>query len=487
MRWPLLGGVSGAALIALAGLAYQPVPTPSWVQECAPLAHLRAQPWHTALGGSLGLAGLVLLTLAWWRLRRSVRGHPDGVREVRWAVALWSVPLLLAPPLFSGDGWSYVATGYLAGHGLSPYVVGPGVLHGAISSAVNHKWLFTPTPYGPLPLWWGGTFSHLTDDPWTLLVLYRVLALGGVALAAWAVPRLALRCGRDPAEASALVVASPFLVAHGIGGLHNDMVMAGLMLAALAVTRRGVWWWGALLVGAAAAVKVTGGLAGVGVVLLSLPPGAGLSVRLRRTLQVGAVATAVLVAVGLVTGLGLGWVRGLLVPAGERTLLAPTLDLAWHLRGVLLHDGLAGRHLLAVLRPMHTVWVVDVAALLGVAAWALLDRRLAATPQVLTAVGVVLFAATWLSPVLHPWYFLWCLPLLACVRLPRWAEAGVVALLVVLGLTAEADNDLHHHWTMVAAHRLLAVVPVVAAAVAGRVRPPSAGYSDSCPETKEPC
>lgn len=476
----------GSALIALAGLTYQPVPTPSWVKEWAPLAHLRAQPWHTVLGGVVGVAGLVLLTVAWWRLRGAVRGRPDGVRWVRWAVALWSVPLLLAPPLFSGDGWSYVATGYLTGHGFSPYVVGPGILHGAIRSAVSRKWLFTPTPYGPLPLWWGATFSHLTGDPWTLLVLYRILALVGVALAAWAVPRLAVRCGRDAAEASALVVASPFVVAQGIGGLHNDMVMAGLMLAALAVTRRDVWWWGAALVGAAAAVKVTGGLAGVGVVLLSLPAGARLSARVRRAVQVGAVSVAVLVGFGLVTGLGLGWLRGLLVPARERTLLAPTLDLAWHLRGALLHEGAAGRHLLAVVRPMQTVWIVDIAALLGVAAWALLDRRLPGTPRAVTAVGVVLFAATWLSPVLHPWYFLWCLPLLACVRLPRWAEAGLVALVVVLGLTAEADNDLHSQWTMIAAHRLLAVVPVAAAVTAWCVRRRPRGYPPSFPETKEP-
>lgn len=465
MRWPLLRGLCGSALIALAGLAYEPVPTPSWVKAWAPLAHLRAQPGHIAVGAVVGFAGLVLLTWGWWTLRTLVRGRPEGVRVVRWAVAAWSVPLLAAPPLFSGDGWSYVATGYLTGHGWSPYLVGPGVVGGAISSAVSHKWLFTPTPYGPLPLMWGAAFSHLTGDPWVLLVLYRLLALIGVALVAWAVPRLATRCGRDPADASALVVASPFLVAQGIGGLHNDIVLAGLVLAALAVTRRDIWWWGAALAGAAAAVKVTGGLVAVGVVLLSLPVGAGLAARARRTIEVAAVSVAVLLGAGVASGLGLGWVHGLLVPTRERTLLAPTLDLAWHVRGALIHDGRLGHELLGVLRPMHTVWFLDAAALVLVAAWALLDRRFAGTPSALAVMGGVLFAASWLSPVMHYWYFLWCLPLLGCVRLPRWAASGLLALLVVLGLTAEADADLQQPWTMVLTHRLLAVVPLLAAAV----------------------
>lgn len=451
-------------LIALGGLAYQPVPAHSWVKNWAALNQLRHQPWHAVLGGGVGVVGLVLLTGAWWLLRSRVRGRPDGVRIVRWTVAAWSVPLLFAPPLFSGDAWSYVATGYLTGHGLSPYVVGPGVLHGAISSAVGHRWLHTPTPYGPLPLLWGGAFSRLTADPWALMVLYRVLALIGLALVAWAVPRIAARCHRDPAAASALVVASPLVVAHGVGGLHNDMLMAGLMLAALAVTRREVWWWGALLTGAAASVKVTGGLVGIGVVLLSVPVGAGPLSRFRRTVEVGVVSVGMLLVAGLVSGLGVGWLRGLLVPAHERTLLAPTMDAAWHLRAVLVHAGPVGHHLLALLRPTHTVFLFDAALLVALAAWILYDRRFRATPEAFLATGVLLFAATWLSPVMHYWYFLWCVPLLGCVRLPRWAMAGLLALVVVLGLTAPADADLRSRMAELWAHRALAVLPLVAIA-----------------------
>ena len=148
----------------------------------------------------------------------------------------WAAPLFLGTPLFSGDGWSYVATGYLTGHGQSPYVVTPEVLPPLLRSGVSPRWIDTPSPYGALPLEWGALFSQMTHNPWLLLLAYRVFALIGLAVVAWAVPRLARRGGHDPVDASALVVASPFVLAHGIGGLHNDLPMVGLMLVA------GVGW-----------------------------------------------------------------------------------------------------------------------------------------------------------------------------------------------------------------------------------------------------
>jgi alpha-1,6-mannosyltransferase len=464
VRWILARGVFGTVLMALAGLVYAPVPRPGWVARLAPLTQLRRQPWHLTAGLVVAFAGLVLLSWAWWSLRGRVRGRADGVRTVRRFTTVWSAPLLLAPPLFSGDGWSYVATGYLTGHGFSPYTVGPGVLSGPITSAVNHKWLHTPSPYGPLPLAWGGAWSQLTSNPWALLVTYRVLALIGLALVAWAVPVLARRCGRDPADASALVVASPFVIAQGIGGLHNDLLMAGLMLAALALTRPGVWWWGATAAGAAAAVKLPGGLAALGVVLLSLPPGATRGARVLRTGAVGLLSVGVLLASGLVTGLGIGWVRGLVVPAGEHTLLAPTIDVASHVALGLRDAGVGGHRLLVALEPMQLVRVLDLLVLGALALWILLVRRYADSRAVLAAVAVLLLGATLLSPVLHYWYFLWCVPLLACVPLPRWAFAALLTLLAVLGLTALADPALHVPWLAHDTARGLQVLPVLAAA-----------------------
>ena len=187
------------------------------------------------------------------------------------AALAWSAPLLLAPPLFSRDGWSYAAQGALTHLGLSPYIWTPSIFDGQIREGVDPLWMNTPTPYGPLPLAWGSFVAGVTDNPWLMVVGYRVLALIGLAILAWAVPRLARATGQDAARASALVLACPLTIAQGVGGVHNDLIMAALMAAALAVAIDHSWVLGAALAGAAAAVKVPGGVVAIGVALVSLP------------------------------------------------------------------------------------------------------------------------------------------------------------------------------------------------------------------------
>ncbi len=108
-------------------------------------------------------------------------------------------------------------------------------------------WRWTPTPYGPVPLLWGDLVADLTSEPHLLLLGYRLLALLGLALLVWALPRLARWDGVDPARAAALALPSPLLVAHGVGGLHHDLLVVGLVAAALVLARRhgGCWarWW----------------------------------------------------------------------------------------------------------------------------------------------------------------------------------------------------------------------------------------------------
>lgn len=139
--------------------------------------------------------------------------------------------------------------------------------------AVDPRWMDTPTPYGPLPLAWGAVAATLTQDPWLLVIAHRGLGLLGLALLAYAVPRLASRARLDPAYASVLVLPSPLMLTHGVAGVHNDLVMVGLMSAALVVACEGAWFPAAALGGAAAAVKLPGGLVCVGIALVALPPG----------------------------------------------------------------------------------------------------------------------------------------------------------------------------------------------------------------------
>ena len=460
-------GVTGSVLITAAGYVYERLPRQTWMDHLPVLWRLRSSAHPFLWGVALGLVGLVVLTSAWWDLRREARALPDGLARVRLAAAAWAAPMLLGPPLFSGDGWSYVATGDLAGHGLSPYSWTPAVLPTPLRSGVAPHWLFTPSPYGPLSLAWGGAFSHVTHDPWALLGWYRLLAVLSLVLLAWAVPVVARRAGHDPVDASVLVVASPFVLAHGIGGLHNDLTMVALVMAALAVTRPGAWIAGAALVGVAAAVKAPGLVAAVGVVLVSVGPEAGLLARLRRSAQVAAVCVGVLLLAGWVTGLGTGWIGALMVPGREHTWLAITWVLGRWVRTTLMHAGPSGVAAVHELHPAILAKRVGLVLLFVTAAAALVGRRLRSTAGAYTSAAFVMLAAVVLSPAGHYWYFLWCVPLLACVRLPRPAYVALVAEIVTLGLTAPADAALHQDWLMEWSALAVLLVPILAALGAG--------------------
>ena len=461
MRGLVVRGVVGSVLTVAGGWCYAKIPQGTWVSRTPGLLALRASPHHLAWGLGLAFAGLALLTWSWWQLRPAVDTGPDGLRRVRRAAAVWSVPLVFAPPLFSGDGWSYVATGALTGRGLSPYIWTPSVLPPGLRSGVSLRWLHTPSPYGALPLEWGAALSHLTHDPWLLLLGYRLLAVLGLVLVAWAVPVLARRWGSDPARASWLVVTSPFMLAHGIGGLHNDLIMSGLMLAALVVTRRDWWLAGAVLAGLAAAVKAPGGLVAVGVVLLSLAPGVHLLHRLRRSAAVAGTTLGTLWGVGWVSGLGSGWIQALSVPGHEHTPLAITSVVGRNVRRLLLHSGTGGADLVRDVHPEVLARDIGVGLLLLLVLWTVLWRRNETPAQSGTGVATVLLAAVLLSPAVHYWYFLWCVPALACLRLSAGLRAALVTAVGVLGLAAVGDPALHVTWLWQGARWALVLAPAL--------------------------
>jgi alpha-1,6-mannosyltransferase len=466
VRSVLVRGAAGSALMAVGGSCYVRLPRRTWLDGVPLLWNVRGSSHRLWLGLGLSAVGLVLLTWAWWSLRGEVHGQAAGLSRVRRITAVWAAPMLLAPPLFSGDGWSYVATGALTGRGLSPYLWTPAALPVPLRSGVSPKWRFTPSPYGPLPLAWGGAWSHLTHDPWLLLTAHRLLAVGALAVLAWAVPTLAARSGRDPVDAALLAVASPFVLAHGVGGLHNDLVMAAVVLVALVVTRPGVWLPGALLVGVAAAVKAPGFLGAVGVVLLSLQAGAGPLARVRRAAFVATVCAGVVVAAGWLAGVGTGWIAALSVPDAEFTPLSlPAVGGRW-VRLLLVRAGPGGLALVHTVHPELLAKRTGVVLVVLVAAWVLLRWPSGNPRTALGGAATVLTAAVLLSPVVHYWYFFWCAPLLGGLTLPRPARAALVAGIVTLGLTALGDRALGVRWLSETSTWAVLLVPLAAALVA---------------------
>ena len=447
MRTLLIRGFLGSLAVLLGGLVTSSLPADGWVAQFAPVDLLRTSPAGRMLGLAVVVGGIGVLTACWLRLLRYVVGTPDGVSRVVVATCAWLAPVLVAPPLFSRDGWSYAAQGYLHGHGLSPYVWTPNILTGPLLEAVDVRWMNSPAPYGPIPLMWGGYASHATSNPWLLVLAHRGFALVGLAMLAWAIPRLARHVGRDPGLAAWLVLPSPLMLTHGIGGLHNDVVMAGLMAVALVVTVERSWVYGAMVGGLAAAVKIPGGFVCVGVVLVSLAVGVTLAERLRRLAGVAAMSLATLVGTGVVAGVGMGWVHALGVPQTVSTPLSVTT-----LVGGLVHQ-------VGVVRLIGTVAGVGIAGYFAVKAQT--------GPRAITTAAHVLLAVTALSPVVHPWYSLWCIPLLGAARLGQRATSALVGATILLALPAPLDSSLSGAYVHIA--MTAGMAGVLAAAFLGRL------------------
>jgi alpha-1,6-mannosyltransferase len=443
----LTRGLAGSVLVLLGGLVVSTLPESSFLLDSEQLVALRTHTAGRMAGLAVVLAGLGMLAAAWLSLCRSLarEDRPGGLELVRQATFLWSLPLVVAPPLFSRDGWSYAAQGAMTRLGISPYEHGPGVLAGPVVEAVDPRWMETLTPYGPLPLILGDLASRFTANPWVLVIAHRAVALVGLVLLAWAVPRLAAWTGVRPALASAVAIASPFMIANGVGGLHNDLLMVGVMAAALVVGIERGWLWGVALGGLAASVKLPGGLVCIPIVLAALPAAAPLFERVRRFAVAGVVAVGVLAGVGLSWGLGVGWVHALGVPG---TVYTP-LSVPTFIGGVvdqltsLLGLGLAPHTFADALRSVASV------ASLVLIAWVALRWPTGDRIKALDATTVLVGGSLLLLPVVHIWYLLWVVPFIAAMRLARSLSVVFVGVSVVGGLIAPLDSSLHGAWVLI--------------------------------------
>jgi alpha-1,6-mannosyltransferase len=379
------------------------------------------------------LAGSLLLVGAWvvgWR----------AVPSARWAyvtAALWVVPLLPLLPLGSYDVYSYACQGWQQAHGLDPYAAGVDVLGCPWRAAVAPTWLDSPAPYGPVFLVLAAAAAKAGGSLAGTVAALRVVSLLGVVLIGVCLPRVARRCGVPLGRAVRLALACPLVAVHLVSGAHNDAVMVGLLVAALAVIigRDAGADAGArparllvpagILIGLAVGVKVTAVVVAPFAVLAAVPPRSALRELWRPAAAVGGGAIGAIAAVGLASGLGFGWVTNL---AGSGvsvqwtsppTAVGMTVDLVASWFG-------ARPNAVPVTRVLG---IAVLAAVLVVLWWR------ARGGDALPAAGVALAATVVLAPVFHPWYATWPLVLLAATRdtgTPRLVVPCAVAALLCL-------------------------------------------------------
>src|SRR6478752_4404791 len=233
LRRTRLFGATGTVLMAIGALGVGARPVVQDPTFGVRLLNLPSRIQTVSL--TMTTTGAVMMALAWLMLGRFALGNRRMSRsQLDHTLLLWMLPLLVAPPMYSKDVYSYLAQSQIARNGLDPYRVGPapglGLDH-VFTLSVPSLWRETPAPYGPLFLWIGRGISQLTGDNIVAGVLsHRLVVLLGVAATVWATPRLARRCGVGEVSALWLGPCNPLLFMHLIAGIHNEALMLGLML-----------------------------------------------------------------------------------------------------------------------------------------------------------------------------------------------------------------------------------------------------------------
>ena len=231
---------------------------------------------------------------------------------------MWIAPLLLAPPLFTRDIFSYLAQGALPLHGFDPYAVGPDAMPGILTDNVHYFWQDTPAPYGPLFIIIAKAVAWLIGNNIIAgVLLMRLALLPGLALLVWALPELTRRLGGRVPVALWVAVANPMMVINMIGGGHNDLLVVGLLAAGALFALRGRPAVGIALVTLAMAVKASAGLALPFLVLVWAAQMTGSRwVRIAKAAAAGiAVFVVVFGACTLLAGVDLGWLPALSAPS----------------------------------------------------------------------------------------------------------------------------------------------------------------------------
>jgi hypothetical protein len=231
-----LSGVFGAGLALAAAAAGQRL------YFLLPASHGGFPGWLRGPLAGVGLrfdasiaSGLLVVAFACYLVALACADRIPARLAIGAIVAL-HVVVLLAPPLFSADVFSYIDYARLGAiHGLSPYAHGAAdAPDDAVARFVG--WHEVASPYGPLFTIASYALAHLSVGV-TLWIYKAVAALAGLGCVAL-VWRLAGRTGQEPRRAAMLVGLNPLFVLYGVGGAHNDLLMELLVLGAIACALR---------------------------------------------------------------------------------------------------------------------------------------------------------------------------------------------------------------------------------------------------------
>jgi alpha-1,6-mannosyltransferase len=457
---PALLGFLGALLIAAGGLGAGSTRLHDPLLESVHLSWLRFG--HGLVVSSVLLwSGVAMMLAAWLWLGRRVADRTATPYTMVATTGFWLAPLLLSVPLFSRDTYSYLAQGALLRDGLDPYAVGPIENPNVLLDNVSPIWTTTTAPYGPAFILVAKFVTQLTGDHVILgTMVLRLCMLPGLALLIWAAPRIARHIGTNPAVALWICVLNPLVIIHLMGGVHNEMLMVGLMAAGIALIFQRHPIAGNALIVIAVAVKATAGLAlpfMVWVWARQLSERRHLSpLKAFAAATAGAIAifVAVFAVLSLLAGVGLGWLTAL---AGSVKIIN-WLTVPTAFSNVVNAVG-------GLFFPVNFYGVLEVARIVGIAIIAislpLLWWRFRHTDkQVLTGIAWAMVIVVLFVPAALPWYYTWPLAVLSALAQSRQAIAAIAGFSTWIMVIFKPDGS-HGMYSWI--HVLLATAVAVGA------------------------
>ncbi|MBI3212429.1 MAG: alpha-(1-_6)-mannopyranosyltransferase A [Mycobacterium sp.] len=433
---PALLGCLGALLITAGGLGAGSTRLHDPVLESAHLSWLRFG-HGLVLSSVLLWGGVAVMLAAWlWLGKRVIAGGTDEYTMIA-TTGFWLAPLLLSVPVFSRDTYSYLAQGALLRDGFDPYVVGPIENPNILLDNVSPIWTTTTAPYGPAFILVAKFVTMIVGDNVIAgTMVLRLCMLPGLALLIWAAPRVARHVGGNGSVALWICVLNPLVIIHLMGGVHNEMLMVGLMMAGIALTMERHAVGGIALATAGVAVKATAGLALPFLVwvwmrnIRAKSPGRK---ALPSFLAAGAGSVGIFVAVFAVLSwladVGLGWLTAL---AGSvkiiNWLTVPTAiaNLTNAVGGLFFSV-----NFYAVLEMTRIAGVIVIAVALPLLWW----RFRHTDREALTGIAWAMAVVVLFVPAALPWYYTWPLAVMSSIAQSRaWiaAVAGFSTWIMVI-------------------------------------------------------
>ncbi|MDF9276611.1 polyprenol phosphomannose-dependent alpha 1,6 mannosyltransferase MptB [Arthrobacter sp. EH-1B-1] len=410
----MLVGSFGVGWLSLASRELRQVQVIIW---------LRFEPAGAVLSVILLALGGMLLVRSWLRLGQRLQGWgPETHRTILTAILAWAAPMCFALPLFSRDVFAYIAQGQVMVAGLNPYEDGYSQISNYLQIGADDLWAQSPTPYGPIFLWMEELIVRATGgQPDLSILLFRLLALVGVALCIYYVPRLAELHGVNPHRALWLTVANPLFLTNFVASIHNDSLMVGLAVAGLYFAAKGRYVTSVLLVTLSIGIKP--------ITLIFLPfiglMWAGRDASWPRKILYWAITAGmslgILWILGIMNGFGFGWVGALSTPGSVWIWYAPVgfLGMVVAVTGDALgFDGWSWANVVHTIGTL--VSLVLITWLIFKGDHAHLVRRLA----------LALTAVVLLAPMIQAWYVVWLIPLFAVTGIRDDWQVKVLYFLV---------------------------------------------------------